>query len=385
MPTQKDPTTFGYQNFYSTTLTGDITAGTLTIGLATVPTPTSGILIIEPDFTSSCEVVFYTSKGASTITCPSDGRGWSGTSAASHLTGSTVIMASVDEYFEGLADGTLSTDPLRSSFIPNHIVSGGVIAQSSGLIGTLSTVTFHLSGQRYTSSAIANKTYTASKDTYVDVTGISGGTVTVAYNEVSNGAASPTLAAGYLRLGKVVTSGAAITGIEQVGYDTLGNRYYNTVTVTPQALKFQAAANSWADGADTFWIQAQASKPKDILTLGSRQDIQFRWFLRPAATGNVVLYRVAYTFALNGAQTNIETSGTAATLYSPASYRTIAAVATQLDCTYYAQYDTASLGFRDVVRSELHRDGAGGGDTAAGILDFEKCEMYYNKDYSKSY
>ena len=70
MATQKDPTIFGYQNFYSTTLTGDITSGTLTIGLATVPSPTSGILIIEPDSTSAREVIFYTSKGASTITCP---------------------------------------------------------------------------------------------------------------------------------------------------------------------------------------------------------------------------------------------------------------------------------------------------------------------------
>lgn len=385
MPTQKDPTTFGYQNFYSTTLTGDITSGTLTIGLATVPTPTSGILVIEPDSTSSREIIFYTSKGVSTVTCPSDGRGWSGTSAAAHLTGSTVIMASVDEYFEGLADGTLSTDPLRSSFIPNHIVSGGVIAQSSGLIGTLSTVVVHLSGRRYTSAAIANKTYTASRDTYVDVAGVADGTATITYSEVTNGAASPALAAGSHRLGKVVTSGAAITGIEQVGYDTLGNRYYNTVTLPPQALKFQSALNSWADGADTFSIQAQASKPKDIMTLGARQDIQFRWFLRPAATGNVTMYRIAYTFALNGAQTNTETSGTAATLYSPASYRTFAVVATQLDCTYYAQYDAAALGFRDVIRSELHRDGSAGADTSAGPLEYEKCEMYYNKDYSKSY
>lgn len=227
MPTQKDPTIFGYQNFYSTTLTGDITSGTLTIGLATVPTPTSGILIIEPDSTSSREIVFYTSKGASTITCPSDGRGWSGSSASAHLTGSTVIMASVDEYFEGLADGTLSTDPFRSQTILNHIVSGGVVAQSSGLIGTFSNIVFYINGQRYSGTSIANKTYTASKDTYVDITASSGGTVSVTYSEVANGAASPALAANNIRVAKVVTSGAAITSVTQKGgNDTLGNVIY---------------------------------------------------------------------------------------------------------------------------------------------------------------
>ena len=231
MPTQKDPTIFGYQNFYSTTLTGDITSGTLTIGLATVPTPTSGILIIEPDSTSSREIVFYTSKGASTITCPSDGRGWSGTSATSHLTGSTVIMASVDEYFEGLADGTLSTDPARAILLRDHIVSGGVVAQSAGLIGTFSNIIFYLGGQRYAGSSIANKTYTASKDTYVDVTAASGGAVTVAYNEVANGAAAPALAANYLRVAKVVTSGAAITSVVQSGQDSLANIIYPTGTI----------------------------------------------------------------------------------------------------------------------------------------------------------
>lgn len=226
MPTQKDPTIFGYQNFYSTTLTGDITSGTLTIGLATVPSPTSGILIIEPDSTSAREVVFYTSKGASTITCPSDGRGWSGSTAAPHLQGSTVIMASVDEYFKGLADGTLSTDPARTILLADHIVSGGVVAQSAGLVGTFSNIVFYLNGQRYSGTSIANKTYTASKDTYVDVTATSGGAVSVTYTEVANGAASPALAANNIRVAKVITSGAAITSVSQGSVDSLNNQIY---------------------------------------------------------------------------------------------------------------------------------------------------------------
>lgn len=242
MPTQKDPTTFGYQNFYSTTLTGDITSGTLTIGLATVPTPTSGILIIEPDSTSSREVIFYTSKGASTITCPSDGRGWSGTTPAAHLTGSTVVMVSVDEFFEGLADGTLSTDPLRNLLngSQDFVVSGGTVAQSAGLVGTFSNITFYLNGQRYSGTSIANKTYTASKDTYVDITAVSGGAVSVTYTEVTNGAAAPSLAANYLRIAKVVTNGSAITSVVQSHKDSLGNLIYPEMAGTKRT-----DANGW--------------------------------------------------------------------------------------------------------------------------------------------
>ncbi len=259
MPTQKDPTTFGYQNFFSTTLTGDITASTLTIGLATVPSPTSGILIIEPDSTSSREVVFYTSKGVSNVTCPSDGRGWSGSTAAPHLTGSTVIMASVDEYFKGLADGTLSTDPIRTALVSNFIVSGGVVAQNSGLIGTFSDIVFYLNGQRYSATAIANKTYTASKDTYVDVTAASGGAVTVAYNEVANGAASPALAANYIRVAKVVTSGAAITSVVQYSTDSLGKTIYPDAPVAKTSIQYPdyssvetATGEIWIDGRPVY-------------------------------------------------------------------------------------------------------------------------------------
>lgn len=215
MATQYDPTTFGYQNFYSGLLTADITAGSLTINLDTVPSPTAGILVIDPDSATNREVILYTSKGASTITCPSDGRGWGGSTATSHLTGTTVIMTDVAQYFQGLSDGTLSTDPLRTALFFDHVVSGGVIAQSAGLVGTFSNIVFYLNGRRYSGTSIANKTYTASKDTYVDITGNSDGSVTVTYTEVANNAASPALATNNIRLAIVVTNGSAITSVNQ--------------------------------------------------------------------------------------------------------------------------------------------------------------------------
>jgi hypothetical protein len=225
MATLLDPTTFGYQNFYSATLTSDITAGTLTIPLDTVPTPTSGILVIDPDSATSREVILYTSKGVSNVVCPSDGRGWDSSVATSHLSGTTVIYADIADILRKLGTGELSADPLRTSLFSNFIVSGGVVAQSAGLIGTFSNIIFYLNGRRFAGTSIANKTYTASKDTYVDVTAASDGTVSVLYTEQANGTTPPALTTNYLRVAVVVTSGAAITSVQQTGRNNTVQTY----------------------------------------------------------------------------------------------------------------------------------------------------------------
>jgi len=213
MATRLNPSNFGYQNFYSSTLTGDITSGTLTIGLATVPTPSSGVLIIEPDSTSSREVIVYTSKGASTITCPSDGRGYSGTSAAAHLTGSTVIMAPVDKWFTALASGELSTDPLRTELFSDYIASGMVWsgdAYASTRNASMTSGVMYIGGRRLTATAVSARSFTASKDTYIDASDNGDGTVLLTYTEVANNAASPALAANNVRIGIIVTGASNI-------------------------------------------------------------------------------------------------------------------------------------------------------------------------------
>ena len=110
-----------------------------------------------------------------------------------------------------------------SEYQSNFVASGGVVAQTSGLVGTFSDIVYYISGVRYTKSSVADKTYTASKDTYVDING--AGTVT--YVEVANGAASPALTASSTRVAKVATDGSAITAVLQNGTDSLGNKIYN--------------------------------------------------------------------------------------------------------------------------------------------------------------
>lgn len=292
-------------------------------------------------------------------------------------------MASVDEYFEGLADGTLSTDPLRSSFIPNHIVSGGAIALSSGLIGTMSVCIAHISGQRYTSASIPNKTYTASRDTYVDVLAVAGGTLSVTYSEVTNGAASPALAAGAHRVGKVVTSGSAITVIEQVGYDSLGNRFYNTCVAMPTVLAHQSAVGLvLANGSDTA-IKTAFWKPKDIMTVGGLQRVRWQPFPRNGGAGNMAFYRISYFMRLDLAYLTLEGSS-GVTAGQTANYQNVTGIADGSLTGYWADFDLVSSG-PGMLRVDFHRDGGGAGDTNVNPTDLEGCVMYYNKDYSKSY
>ena len=101
----------GFQNFFSTTLSGSLTATDTTVYLNSVPTPSEGYLVIEPDSASNREIIYYTSKGANFVTLPSvaAGRGVGGTSAGAHSSGVAVQMNVTAEHFKALQDGTAIT------------------------------------------------------------------------------------------------------------------------------------------------------------------------------------------------------------------------------------------------------------------------------------
>lgn len=145
----------GHQSFYQTALTSGITSGDLVIPLDTVPTPSEGFLVIESTVEAKREIIYYTSKDATTVTVPSgagNGRGYDGTTAVSHLQGATVIMAPVGVMFEKLGDievnsitigGTASAtgwSPLGAA--PNTVTANGnnsfdMVFNSTDLTDTL--------------------------------------------------------------------------------------------------------------------------------------------------------------------------------------------------------------------------------------------------------
>lgn len=130
-----------------------------------------------------------------------------------------IESAKVNENFDDLAtgDGDETENSLRTfrdeSFY-DHVVSGGIITDpGASLSQTTTALVAVIDGRRVTISATA-KTYTASKDTYVDVLR-SGTSASYVYTEVSNNAASPALASNSIRLAIVTTNGSEITNVNQ--------------------------------------------------------------------------------------------------------------------------------------------------------------------------
>lgn len=120
-----------------------------------------------------------------------------------------------------LAAGGDATDPVMRDNERglNFVTAGsGVLAglgYGSTLTASMTGGFCYINGYRQIIAPVATRTYTASKDTYVDLLYNVSGTVTVVYTEVANNAASPALAANSIRLGIVVT-GANILNVGSI-------------------------------------------------------------------------------------------------------------------------------------------------------------------------
>lgn len=88
------------------------------------------------------------------------------------------------------------------------VYTGLIPATSASLTSNISAGTAYINGYRVAKTA-TSETYTASKDTYVDLSQTGAYTLSA----VTNGASAPTVAANSARIAKVVTSGTAITSV----------------------------------------------------------------------------------------------------------------------------------------------------------------------------
>jgi hypothetical protein len=89
------------------------------------------------------------------------------------------------------------------------------LSYGATLTAAMTAATCYINGRRIVIAAIATRTFTASKDTYIDILDNLDGTGTVVYTEVANNAASPALASNSLRIGIIVT-GATIAAVGSV-------------------------------------------------------------------------------------------------------------------------------------------------------------------------
>lgn len=103
----------------------------------------------------------------------------------------------------------------RADEVFNDFVYSGMLwsADSIGSTrnGSMTSGTIYINGRRLSISSVTARSFTASKDTYIDLLDNLDGTGTLVYTEVANAAAQPSIAANSLRIASIVTNGSAIT------------------------------------------------------------------------------------------------------------------------------------------------------------------------------
>lgn len=179
-------TNFDYDNFFSAKLTAPMTASDTDVFMDAIPTPSEGVLVIDWDVAASREVIFYNSKTASKVTCPSvaDGRGFDDSTATTHLSGANVIYAPVRALFrlaQQLATtSTAAWKPL--GYAPTTIVDNGnrqytMVFNSVDLTSFISTG-MRLRGDPATTQPTQCADLEASSSQYFNDTSVAGMTFT---------------------------------------------------------------------------------------------------------------------------------------------------------------------------------------------------------------
>ena len=126
-----------------------------------------------------------------------------------------------------LADGAVTEAKYDTASSPitrademtfDFVASGGVWsgdAYGSTRNASMTALVCYINGQRGTISAVTARSFTASRDTYVDVLN-SSGTFSLVYTEVTNNAASPALASNSIRIGIIVTGASNIANVAAI-------------------------------------------------------------------------------------------------------------------------------------------------------------------------
>lgn len=118
-----------------------------------------------------------------------------------------------------IPDGSGSPRTRATENMFDYVASGLVWsgdAYASTRLASMTSGVVYLNGRRLTISAVVSRTFTASKDTYIDILDNGDGTATLVYTEVTNNAASPALAANSIRIGIIVTGAANIAAVGSI-------------------------------------------------------------------------------------------------------------------------------------------------------------------------
>ena len=177
--------------------------------------------------------------------------------SANTLIEAAKLQSNFDDLSSGVGDlVSNSLETTRRLAMRDYLASGGVITGDSYGVNKNASMTALIAiigGKYVTSSAVSARSYTASKDTYVDV----DNTGALTYTEVANNAASPALAANNIRLAMVVTGATTIASASKIAQyynGTTTDVYYNTDSLgnalTPNSpnFKLEYAVNNTSFG-----------------------------------------------------------------------------------------------------------------------------------------
>jgi hypothetical protein len=249
----------GLQNFYIDSLKDILNSDDTVIFLNSVPTPIEGFLVISPDDPIKKEIIYYTSvnSGAGSVTVPSValGRGLGGTTAQYHIAGEPVKMNITAEYWKALQDGTavnhvdaINIETFRKEVVCDGVATGLTVTQTSGRVGSILGGVAYIQGVRVVTTT-QSYTFTASKDTYIDLS--KDGVFT--YVEMANGSGytnEAAITANSVRIAKVVTDASNIV----IVYD---RRPWQWIKIKPYRTGVECGTfhNSWTyyEASEVNW------------------------------------------------------------------------------------------------------------------------------------
>lgn len=214
-----------------------------------------------------------------------------GAITASSVASSGAVSGTTGTFTGDITEKGTTLTTMRDELGYDYVVSGGVWsgdAYGSTRNASMTALVCYINGQRGTISAVTARSFTASKDTYIDVLNNSG-TFSLVYTEVTNNAASPALAANSLRLGIVVTGASNIASASSInqgnwdaplpvvsgeyltGLDSVGNPIYNT---SPEELSYIRTGVS----SPTPTVEADVAGATSTIILTKRSKLNFDIF-----------------------------------------------------------------------------------------------------------
>lgn len=143
--------------------------------------------------------------------------------------GLLLAVVTVANGFSTITNGTISDRRVQSiassatsalSAVVNDFVESGCVwtadAAGSTRLASMTAGYVWLSGQRLTVAAVSGRTFTASKDVYVDLSNNGDGTAAFTYTDGTTNAASGALTAGSLRLAIIVVGATNIASAASI-------------------------------------------------------------------------------------------------------------------------------------------------------------------------